>query len=405
MAYATPEANASPDAVLPLATLAYECALEPSRWPVFLEMFGDALQSPACLMWAHDFTTHRADIDSAEDGLGLHRGFEASALDSFSAHYCQTNVWLSNPLMHQPGTVVHSSALFSDQHLPRTEWYTDWLRPHDFFYSCAAVVEHANDRSFNLTVLRSSQAGRYSPAELGMVQALMPHLKTAVALHRKLHRTQALAAGSVALLDSLPLGVVLLDAQGSVLHVNRQAQTLLQHTQLLHLQERKVHAAHATANEWLQHTIGQCLRTAQAMAGRSAGHMGSPLHSGEGRRLQHWNGQQLHVMVAPLPVTAQPYGMPCGAVVLLNDPARVLTSLTHSLHSYYSLTPAEAKLVQALVQGLSPQEYAQHMGLSIHTVRSQFKTAAAKIGVSRQADLVRVVLMGPAMLRWQATDG
>jgi DNA-binding CsgD family transcriptional regulator len=91
--------------------------------------------------------------------------------------------------------------------------------------------------------------------------------------------------------------------------------------------------------------------------------------------------------------------------VLLSDPSRMLTSLTQSLHSYYRLTPAEAKLVQALIQGLSPQEYAQHMDLSIHTVRSQFKTAAAKVGVSRQADLVRVVLMGPAMLRWQEAFG
>lgn len=40
------------------------------------------------------------------------------------------------------------------------------------------------------------------------------------------------------------------------------------------------------------------------------------------------------------------------------------------------------------------------MDLAIHTVRSQFKSAAAKVGVSRQADLVRVVLLGPAMLRW-----
>jgi DNA-binding CsgD family transcriptional regulator/PAS domain-containing protein len=399
------KASPSPEAVLPLATLAYECALEPSRWPAFLQMFGDVLQSPACSMWAHNFSTQRSDIDNAADGLGLHCGFEASALDSFSAHYCETNVWLSNPLMHQPGTVVHSSALFSDQHLPRTEWYTDWLRPHDFFYSCAAVVEHAHDRSFNLTVLRSRRAGRYSPAELGMVQALMPHLKTAVALHRKLHHTQALAAGGVALLDSLPLGVVLLDAQAGVLHANRQAQTLMQHTQLLHLQARQVHAAHATADQWLQQSIGQCLHTAQAMAGRRAESVSSPLHSGEGRRLQHWNGQQLHVMVAPLPVAAQPYGLPCGAVVLLSDPSRMLTSLTQSLHSYYRLTPAEAKLVQALIQGLSPQEYAQHMDLSIHTVRSQFKTAAAKVGVSRQADLVRVVLMGPAMLRWQEAFG
>jgi DNA-binding CsgD family transcriptional regulator len=69
------------------------------------------------------------------------------------------------------------------------------------------------------------------------------------------------------------------------------------------------------------------------------------------------------------------------------------------LRSLYGLTPAEARLAQGLVNGLSLQEYAEQQSVSIHTVRSQFRTIATKAGVGRQTDFVRAVLTGPAMLR------
>ena len=386
-----------PETVLSLAGAAYEAALEPARWHTFLERFGQALHSPMCLIWAHDFRTRTADLEGRVESLGLNIGVDDSALASFNAHYHKTNVWLQNPALHRAGTVVHGSQLFDDALLTQTEWYADWLRHQDMFYSCAAVVEHEADRSFNVTALRARQLGAYSPQELQMVEQLIPHLKTAFALHRKLQHTQTLAYSSLAVLERLPLGVVLLNAEGHF---------------LLRIQGQQMQATWAQDQSWLELTIGQCARTAQAMAhtgGRdfkqslAMGSLG--LHSGDARRMQHMNGRNLHVMVSPMPLAAQPYGVPCGVLMLLSDPSRILTSLVHALQQFYRLTRAEAKLVQALINGLSPQEYADSAALSINTVRTQFKAAAAKVGVSRQADLVRVVLMGPALLRWeQAQD-
>lgn len=56
------------------------------------------------------------------------------------------------------------------------------------------------------------------------------------------------------------------------------------------------------------------------------------------------------------------------------------------------------------MNGLSSQEYVEQRGRSIHTVRAQLKAAATKVGAtkvgaSRQADFVRTILMGPAMLQ------
>ncbi len=85
--------------------------------------------------------------------------------------------------------------------------------------------------------------------------------------------------------------------------------------------------------------------------------------------------------------------------MFISDPAAELQSLEDVLRSLYGLTPAEARLAQALVNGLSLQEYADQQAVSIHTVRSHFRTISGKAGVKRQTDFVRAVLTGPAILR------
>src|SRR5690606_33122681 len=53
------------------------------------------------------------------------------------------------------------------------------------------------------------------------------------------------------------------------------------------------------------------------------------------------------------------------------------------------LTPAEARLAARLRFGLSLKEAAEELGISVNTARNQLKSVFEKLGVNRQADLVR----------------
>ena len=88
-------------------------------------------------------------------------------------------------------------------------------------------------------------------------------------------------------------------------------------------------------------------------------------------------------------------------MLLISDPDMGIPSMHEVLKDLYRLTLAEAQLAQSLINGWSLKEFAARQGVSLHTARSQYKSAAAKVGVNRQADFVRVLLTGPAMLRWQ----
>lgn len=366
----------------------YEAALDPGLWTrELLPQFERATCSQGSAVWAHDFA-----LGGYRDGMetldGFH-GADASAIDSFKQHYSRCNVWMAHAPRHLSRFVGSSSDFFPDRLLPGTEWFAGWLQPLDLFHSAIAMIQPRPDLAFNLTLLRSRRAGPYRPEELALLQRLLPHLETALALHRRLSRAQALADASLQVLEGLPIGVVLLDERAAVLHATERARRLAADSGLLQFGAGDgLAASPPAAHARLQRAMRAAVATG---SGRSGG-------AGTGLRLEGLAGLQLHLLVAPLPGWRSPFGERAAAAVFVSAPSAELAALEPVLRALYGLTPAEAQLAQALVNGLSPQEYADAARLSLHTVRAQFKAAAAKVGVRRQADFVRVLLTGPALL-------
>lgn len=371
----------------------YEAALDSSRWDAFLANFSARLRTQSALIWAHDFSDQSVELQSLGGTISTSHGFDPAALATFADYYSQTNVWMEDPLKHQSGQVVTSSSLYPDSQLKKTEYYNDWLRPQGFFYSSAAVVHKQDDRSFNVTLIRSENAGGYTDEEHRIIAALIPHLQAAFVLHRRLYQLDALSQTSINVLETSPFGVVLLDEKGGVLHANTLAHELAKSAGLLRFgAQGQLRATYAADDARLQRHLHFAVRTGD---GAEVGDSGGTL------RLRHVDGSRLDLVVTPLPSWASPFGERSAAAVFISNPQATIGSLAQMLGSLYGMTPAEARLTEALVNGLTPQEYAQRQQLSLHTVRAQFKSAAAKAGTSRQADLVRVVLTGPAVLRWQ----
>ncbi|NJL08424.1 MAG: helix-turn-helix transcriptional regulator, partial [Methylacidiphilales bacterium] len=61
------------------------------------------------------------------------------------------------------------------------------------------------------------------------------------------------------------------------------------------------------------------------------------------------------------------------------------------------LTPAEARVARALIEGQSVTDFARTVGLSPETTRTQLKSVFAKTGTRRQIELV-ALLAGKGLL-------
>ena len=65
------------------------------------------------------------------------------------------------------------------------------------------------------------------------------------------------------------------------------------------------------------------------------------------------------------------------------------------LREFYALTACEAEVAGRLYNGLALKEISEDLGVSIHTVRAHLKHIFKKCGVHSQAELVRLLALGP----------
>jgi DNA-binding CsgD family transcriptional regulator len=79
-------------------------------------------------------------------------------------------------------------------------------------------------------------------------------------------------------------------------------------------------------------------------------------------------------------------------VAYVTDPETAAPRVAETAAALLGLTGAEGEVVQLLSEGLDAEAIARSRGSTIATVRSQIGAVLAKAGLSRQVDLVRIVL-------------
>jgi FixJ family two-component response regulator/DNA-binding CsgD family transcriptional regulator len=82
--------------------------------------------------------------------------------------------------------------------------------------------------------------------------------------------------------------------------------------------------------------------------------------------------------------------------LFLVDPTQWHAPEPQLLMGMFGLTLSEARLTAALVDGLSLEEAAQLCHLTLNSARTYLKTIFAKVGVSRQSELLRTILLSVA---------
>lgn len=87
-----------------------------------------------------------------------------------------------------------------------------------------------------------------------------------------------------------------------------------------------------------------------------------------------------------------------GVALFLNGSGGAFDLSVGTIKSIYSFTDSEALLVIGLVHGSTLAEIAQERDVTLHTVRAQLKSVFAKTGAKRQAELIKQILTGPAVL-------
>ncbi|MNR04727.1 hypothetical protein D3C85_1207120 [compost metagenome] len=206
----------------------------------------------------------------------------------------------------------------------------------------------------------------------------MAHFGQALSLAARIeqHETQSeLYEGA---LDRLHIGAIVLDESQHVLRCNQMARSMLDDSDGLKWAGQGIEAYYRNERSMLQELI--------ASAGPSPQVMSISRSSGK-RKLG------LVVRSIPLREESEGKGQPAW-VIFLCDPDAQTIAPREILRQVFDFTPSEATLAMELANGLSVDEAAELLGIRRNTARTHLRAIFAKAGVSRQAELVRLILNG-----------
>ena len=222
----------------------------------------------------------------------------------------------------------------------------------------------------------------WGSSEIAMVQALLPHIRQFIRVRQALVRAEAHGTTVTALLDNPRIGVLHLDRRGKIIEVNDRARSILRHGDGLSDRDGVLRARAPADQVRLERLVGDALPASGAVAVS-----GSMLL----RRSS---------VVPPFVVHVKPVGGPqpdhgarhVAALALIVeqgsqrriDPGLVARTL--------GLTPMESRVAVWLAEGKSVRDMAEATGRTQGSIYWHLKQIYQKQPISRQADLVRLVL-------------
>lgn len=199
--------------------------------------------------------------------------------------------------------------------------------------------------------------------------------------------TAPLLESATAVLNRLPMGVILVTASSQVLFFNGKAKLFLDRKDGLVLDgNRYCRASNPNENKQLSDLLNNALSPPNS--DKKEGDFAMSVS-------REHNDVPLTVMVAPIGTGVAGKG----AVLFVSDPTEPVELSIDAICRLYGLTPAEGRLALGLTNGSKLDDLAEEWGVSMHTVRSQLRQIFRKTDTSRQSELVKLILTGPAALK------
>ena len=370
----------NPDAFERILASLYDAMLDETRWPAT-----SALIDEACGLTGNGLMVGEGPKNDVR-GLFVGLYYRGQRREDLEREYLENYHALDErvPRFRQlpVSRLVHINDLYTAEELKTSPTYNEIL-PR------AAMQDGLNVR---LPGLDGSHIGwglndpvdseGWGPSRIAMVQRLLPHIQQFVRVRQALVRAEARSSTVTALLDNPRIGVLELDRRGRILEGNDRARSILRHGDGL-LDRNGMLRARAPADQVrLERLVGVALPASGAVA--VSGSMVL-------RRSSVVPPFVVHVkpVIGPQP----DYGARhVAALVLIVEPGRQHRINPGLVATTLELTPAETQVAVWLAEGNSVGDMADATGHTKAAIYWHLQRIYQKHSLSRQADLVRLVL-------------
>jgi DNA-binding CsgD family transcriptional regulator len=380
----------------------YEAATDAGKWLAFLQELARCFDGKGAHIVRVNPRDHVLSFSAlygfddailktyARDGARLD-----TALRRFDAHFGQ--LMPTDPrvrfLERYPNRPLSCRSAISDAELHASKMYQEVLSPADVEYSLVVSVPEDDGSLIMFGVFRGKQSSSFDERAVEAFGALIPHVKQAVALSEHLARVDFTSRVAFEALDSLSMGVLIVDANARVVHASATARRIIEAGDGVALLNGTLKLLAGDNDAQLREAIWDAV--AKARAGSLA-----PVHA---VALNRPSGKEPYpALVSALWGKHLRHGpdrldRPL-AVVFLSIPEEPPEAPAELLQRLFGLTLAEARLCERLAEGETLDEAAQQLNIAKDTARVHLRNVFDKTGVSRQSELVAKILATPVWL-------
>jgi DNA-binding CsgD family transcriptional regulator/PAS domain-containing protein len=367
---------ATKDSLLQAIEAAHAAGLDEELWP-------RALGAATRLLGTNCATLETLDPASLEH-LSF-RGFNIPPADQLL--YLREFVPLSPRTRfaagQRGGTLIWDYQMLSERGMDRDPFYVGFLRQVDLRYFFGGIIANDGREMTAVTFHRSRKQGHADRGEIDLIKRILPHFRQAYEMTARLREARSRASALQAALDWLADGVALLAADGTVLYANEALQRILRRNDGIRLARRALAFAAPAAAARLAAALGDAARL------RAGDTEAETLHDFAAARGGNVPPYMLSLRPIPKSDAMRLRQHASVAVLFVHDPPQRGRRSPHGLGEALGLTEAEARLAQALQQGMSVTDYARERALSPNTAYTHLRRIKEKTGCKRMPELIR----------------
>ncbi|MBW6397413.1 hypothetical protein KPL78_06095 [Roseomonas sp. HJA6] len=323
-------------------------------------------------------------------------GFSPTALRLYEDHFHRIDPWLQIALANQPAPGTMRSYI-AHEFLPASAfeasevWY-DFSRFHiGAFHLVGGCIDLGERKQAMIGLHRPRDAAAFEQADERRLRRLLPHLRNALVLARRLGEAEGRVGLGFVALDRLACAVAILDRSRRIVFANAAMERLAAEGCV----QLRADAGGMLPGRRAQFSLHDPAEQAQLLR---LVENAATLGTGGALRVDGLAEQRrLALLVMPLPRRMAGHLTFSGtfesghALVFLRDHAQPTALPGEAVMALYGLTAAEVGVARGLLGGRAPEAVARERGVSLATIRTQIRHILEKTGAAGLRELEAMI--------------
>ncbi len=352
----------------------YDCALNPSGWSAALSRITLALDAAYT-------TISLASTENNQGRMAAQSPWDSEQLRILNEEYGIDGVpGLRRVISIDVDEPWSTLSNMPEDEFQATPFYQNWVRPQGLRDACLVKFVHTQDRIGIMGCITRASRDIIGPEEQKFISLLSPHLRRAALIGDLLDQARVEARSYQSALDRISVAVVLTDANSQILYANAAAEEMFNDEGPIIKNAGRVKAQLPASRNVLKAAIAAASLSDHSLGG---GGIGIPLSTPDRPAAVAY--------VLPLsPGSARAAFMPANVAVFVSTNIAASPPPDAVLIALFDLTPAEARVVLAVVGDGNRDFMLTSLDISENTLKTHLNRIYKKTSTSNVAELIKL---------------